>query len=82
MPKRKRSVEDKLYAVNLYLDGKESQRRIASMSDVSVASVQQWIRNYEFMGAECIHFKRKQEIFQAIETASGFGLFGRTRFSR
>ncbi len=31
MPKRKISVEDKLYAVNLYLDGKESQRRIASM---------------------------------------------------
>ena len=28
MPKRKISIEDKLYAVNLYLDGKESQRRI------------------------------------------------------
>lgn len=29
MSKRKISVEDKLYAVNLYLDGKESQHRIA-----------------------------------------------------
>ena len=51
MSKRKVSVEDKTYAVNLYLDGKESQRRIADMFDVSLASVQQWIRNYESMGA-------------------------------
>ena len=43
MSKRKVSVEDKIYAVNLYLDGKESQRRIADMFDVSLASVQQWI---------------------------------------
>ena len=49
MSKRKVSVEDKIYAVNLYLDGKESQRRIAHMFDVSLASVQQWIRNYELI---------------------------------
>ena len=48
MSKRKVSVEDKIYAVNLYLDGKESQQRIAHMFDVSLASVQQWIRNYEW----------------------------------
>ncbi len=52
MSKRKVSVENKIYAVSLYLDGKESQRRIASMFDVSLASVQQWIRNYESMGAD------------------------------
>ena len=46
MSRRKVSVENKIYAVNLYLDGKESQRRIADMFDVSLASVQQWIRNY------------------------------------
>ena len=34
MSKRKVSVVDKIYAVNLYLDGKESQRRIADMFDV------------------------------------------------
>ena len=33
MSKRKVSVEDKICAVNLYLDGKESQRRIADMFD-------------------------------------------------
>ena len=57
MSKRKVSVEDKIYAVNLYLDGKESQRRIAHMFDVSLASVQQWIRNYEFMGANAFTLK-------------------------
>ena len=31
MSKRKISIEDKVYAVNLYLDGKESQNRIVSM---------------------------------------------------
>ncbi len=29
MSKRKVSIEDKIYAVNLYLDRKESQHRIA-----------------------------------------------------
>ena len=38
MSKRKVSVEDKIYAVNLYLEGKESQWRIADMFDVSLAS--------------------------------------------
>ena len=41
MSKRKVSIEDKIYAVNLYLDRTESQHRIASMFDVSIASVQQ-----------------------------------------
>ena len=46
MYKRKIYAEDKIYAVNLYPDGKESQHRIASMFGVSTTSVQQWIRNY------------------------------------
>ena len=52
MSKRKVSAEDKIYAVNLYLKGKKSQHGIAAMFDVSVASVQQWIRNYESMGSD------------------------------
>lgn len=52
MSKRKVSVEDKIYAVNLYLDGKESQHHIAAIFDVSMSSVQQWIRNYKSMGAD------------------------------
>ena len=58
MYKRKISAEDKIYAVNLYLNGKESQHRIASMFDVSVASVQQWIRNYESLGANAFIAKK------------------------
>lgn len=52
MSKRKVSAKDKIYAVNLYLKGKESQHSIADMFDVSLASVQQWIRNYESMGSD------------------------------
>ena len=52
MSKRKVSAEDKIYAVNLYLKGKKSQNSIAAMFDVSLASVQQWIRNYESMGSD------------------------------
>lgn len=33
MSKRKVSVENKIYAVNLYLDGKESQQREQSWTD-------------------------------------------------
>lgn len=52
MSKKKISIKDKIYAVNLYLEGKESQHGIASMFDVSLTSVQQWIRNYESMGSD------------------------------
>ena len=82
MSKRKVSVEDKIYAVNLYLDGKESQRRIADMFDVSLASVQQWIRNYESMGANTFTLKGNEKIFQRIETTSSLRLFSRLLFSK
>lgn len=61
MSKMKVSVEDKIYAVNLYLDGKESQSRIADMFGVRLASVQQWIRNYESMGADSFSLKSNKK---------------------
>ena len=67
MFKRKVSVEDKIYAVNLYLDGKENQRRIADMFDVSLASVQQWIRNYESMGANAFTLKRNKKYSKELK---------------
>ena len=70
MSKRKVSVEDKTYAVNLYLDGKESQRRIADMFDVSLASVQQWIRNYESMVLKMI-FAKNTGSFQKVSYKLG-----------
>lgn len=67
MSKKKVSVEDKIYAVNLYLDGKESQHRIASMFDVSIASVQQWIRNYESMGADAFTLKGNKKYSKELK---------------
>ena len=67
MSKRKVSVEDKIYAVNLYLDGKESQQRIADMFDVSLASVQQWIRNYESIGANAFTLKRNKKYSKELK---------------
>ena len=52
MSKKNISIKDKIYAVNLYLEGKESQHGIASMFDVSLAPVQQWIRNYKSIGSD------------------------------
>ena len=67
MSKRKVSVEDKIYAVNLYLDGKESQHRIAAMFDVSLSSVQQWIRNYESMGADAFTSKGNKKYSKELK---------------
>ena len=67
MSKRKVSAEDKIYAVNLYLDGKESQHRIAAMFNVSLYTVQQWIRNYEFMGANAFISKRNKRYSRELK---------------
>lgn len=67
MYKKKISAEDKIYAVNLYLNGKESQHRIASMFDVSIASVQQWIRNYESMGADTFILKEYKKYSKELK---------------
>lgn len=67
MYKKKISAEDKIYAVNLYLNGEESQHRIASIFGVSVASVQQWIRNYEFMGADAFILKGNKKYSKELK---------------
>ena len=67
MPKRKISAEDKIYAVNLYLNGKESQCRIASMFDVSLASVQQWIRNYRAMGTDAFTLNKNKKYSKELK---------------
>lgn len=43
---------EKIAAVQRYLDGKGSQRNIAAALTISLASFQQWIRNYESMGPD------------------------------
>ena len=46
MSNKKISVEDKIYAVKLHLNGIESKYGIVAMFNVNKASVLQWIRNY------------------------------------
>ena len=58
---------DTLSGGSVYLDGKESQRRIADMFDVSLASVQQWIRNYESMGANAFTLKGNKKYSKELK---------------
>lgn len=72
MSKRKISGNEKLTAVLRYLDGYTSQGQIASDLNVSLASVQQWIFNYESMGADVFLMKEykkysKELKIQAVE---------------
>ena len=57
MPKNKISIEEKIHAVTLYLEGKESHDKIAARLGVCPSSVWQWIRNYESMGTEAFTLK-------------------------
>ena len=60
MSRNRISPEDKILAVQKYLEGKLSQGQIASQFQVSKTSVQQWIFNYQSMGSE-IFFQRKHK---------------------
>lgn len=46
------SPAEKIVSVKMYLEGKGSQRGIATALNVSLAAFQQWIRNYESMGPD------------------------------
>lgn len=67
MSKSKVSAVNKISAVNLYLNGKESQRGIASIFNVSLASVQQWIRNYKSMGTEAFTLKGNKKYSKELK---------------
>lgn len=50
MSKTNLSAQDRISAVMQYREGNISQRKLAEQFNVSLTSVQQWIRNYESMG--------------------------------
>lgn len=52
MSKTNLSAQDRISAVMKYREGNISQRKLAEQFNVSLTSVQQWIRNYESMGEE------------------------------
>lgn len=57
MLKKSISAQDKISAVKLYSEGNISQHKLAQQMGVSLTTVQQWIRNYESMGAEAFLMK-------------------------
>lgn len=58
MSKKELSAQDKIDAVIQYHEGNISQRKLAEQLDVALTTVQQWIRNYESMGAEAFLMKK------------------------
>ena len=50
--KVKYSAEEKICAVNEYLDGKGSMTSIADRLGITFQSFKQWVKNYEAMGAD------------------------------
>lgn len=57
MSKKSISAQDKISAVKLYFEGNISQHKLAEQLNVALATVQQWIRNYESMGEEAFLMK-------------------------
>lgn len=57
MSKQVLSAQDKISAVMKYREGNISQRKLAEQLNVSLATMQQWIRNYESMGKEAFLMK-------------------------
>ncbi|GEM_PF-477115 len=82
MSKKTISAKDKISAVMLYFEGNVSQHQLAERLEVSLATVQQWIRNYESMGEDAFlmkHYKRysKELKLQAVqEYLAGYGSQG------
>lgn len=58
MSKKELSAQDKIDAIIQYREGNISQYKLAEQLEVSLASVQQWIRNYESMGKDAFLMKR------------------------
>ena len=67
MSKIKISIEEKINAINLYLDGKGSLCKIAAIFGVSPSSLQQWIRNYESMGSETFTLKGNKKYSKELK---------------
>lgn len=61
------SAKEKIKAVKLYLDGKVSQRELARRYGVKLASVQQWIWNYESSGEEVFLMKGQRRYSQELK---------------
>lgn len=76
MSKKELSAQDKISAVMQYREGNISQRKLAEQLNVSLSTVQQWIRNYESMGEDAFLMKNyksysKELKLQAVQDYLG-----------
>ncbi len=58
---RKISPDEKITAVQKYLNGDDSQTHLASILGISLASFQQWVRNYKSMGTDAFTMTRNKK---------------------
>jgi len=70
MSKSKHSPTVKIEAVERWLSGEAGQTTIARSLSVSIACLQQWIRNYESMGAEAINPAFRKKYPPELKTAA------------
>ncbi len=68
MSKKTTDAQEKIAAVNLYFDGDVSQRQLAESMGVALATVQQWIRNYESMGEDAFLMKNNKSYSKELKT--------------
>ena len=76
MSKKELSAQDKISAAMQYREGNISQRKLAEQLNVSLSTVQQWIRNYESMGEDAFLMKNyksysKELKLQAVQDYLG-----------
>ena len=79
MGKRKIELEEKVAAVQEYLDGRSSQGAIADRLGICPASFQMWIKNYHSMGVDAFtrsgnkHYSKELKEQAVIDYLSGVG---------
>ena len=79
MPRKKISAQEKISAIKRYLDGLTTQQQIAREFQICLASVQQWIYNYESMGEDVFsmnrnkHYSPQQKMEAVQDYLSGKG---------
>lgn len=77
MSKYKILPEEKIDAIHRFLSGEESMRQIAKRLDVKLASIQQWLSNYNSMGENAFlmsgykHYSKELKEHAVLEYLTG-----------
>ena len=79
--KARYSAEEKISAVQEYLDGKGSMKTIAQRLGIAFQSFKQWVKNYEAMGIDAFKTNHNKHYSKAEKRASSRSIFSWRRFS-